>query len=48
MERHSCVKRNSHGHRIVIENHPGGVNVSDGILPVRPRSEKGHGAGDAL
>ena len=48
MERHGCVKRYSHGHRIFIENHLRGVNISDGILPLRPRSEKGHGAGNTL
>ena len=48
MERHSRMKRYSHRHRILIENHLGRVNISDGTLPLRPRSEKGHGAGNAL
>ena len=48
MERHGCVKRYSHGHRIFIENHLGGVNISDGILSLSPRSQERHGAGNTL
>jgi hypothetical protein len=48
MERHSCMKRYTHRHRILVENHLGRVNISDGTLALRARSQERHRTGNAL